>query len=146
MTFLYQTNLSLLSLLSWMYKLLKNFLSLMTFKSLVSLMSLMALLGDSMSKVREKVHRQKKDFFDEMWKIIRQFDDFGCFFNNFSYFKVCLGKRKKKTRKLLFWQSENYYYFFSSKHRPSGPMLSISFFCVLILPYKTWWKPRFQMD
>ena len=38
---------------------------------------------------------QKDDFFDEMWKIIRQIDDFGRFLNNFCNFGVFLAKNQK---------------------------------------------------
>ena len=41
-------------------------------------------MGDSMSKVREKRSTSKSEFFvDEICKIIRRFDDFGCFFEFF---------------------------------------------------------------
>ena len=35
------------------------------------------------------------DFLDEMWKIIKKFDDFDRFFNNFCNFGVILGQNEK---------------------------------------------------
>ena len=43
----------------------------------------------------KKGQHQKVDFFYEMWKIIRQIDDFGRFFNNFCNFGVSLPKNQK---------------------------------------------------
>ena len=69
-----------------------------------------------MSRVREKGQRRNVDFFDEMLKIIGQFDDFWLFLNNFCNFGVFLSpkskisesdylervKLKKKKKNLLF--------------------------------------------
>ena len=63
-------------------------------------------VGDSMSKVREKRLMSKVFFLNEMWKIIRQIDDFGSFLNIFCNFGVFLAKNQK-TQKILFWKSEN---------------------------------------
>ena len=56
-----------------------------------------------MSKVGEKkVNVKKWIFFDEMWKIIRQIDDFGRFLNNFCNFGVFLAKNKKIPKNACF--------------------------------------------
>ena len=55
---------------------------------------------------KTKGQHQRVDFFDEMWKIIRQMDDFGRFLKNFCSFWVFLAKNLN-TQKWLFWKREN---------------------------------------
>ena len=50
---------------------------------------------------KKKGQRQKVDFFDEMSKIIWQFDDFGRLLNNFCKFKVFLAQKKKYQKKTV---------------------------------------------
>ena len=53
-------------------------------------------MGNSMSKVREKRSTSKSGFFfNEIWKIIGQIDDFDRFLNNFCNLAVFLAKNQK---------------------------------------------------
>ena len=56
---------------------------------------------------RKKVHVEKWIFFNEMWKIIGQINDFDRFLNNSYNLGVFLAKNKN-TQKWLFWKSENW--------------------------------------
>ena len=47
---------------------------------------------------RKKVNVKKWILFDEIWKIIRQIDDFGRFLNNFCNFGVFLAKNQKSPK------------------------------------------------
>ena len=48
---------------------------------------------------RKKVNVKNWILFYEMWKIIRQIDDFGHFLNDFCNFRVFIAKKKKKIPK-----------------------------------------------
>ena len=51
--------------------------------------------------------RQKVDFFDKMWKLLRQIDDFGRSLINFCNWWVFFSQKSKIPKKLLFWKSKN---------------------------------------
>ena len=57
------------------------------------------------------------DFFDEMWKIIGQIDDFGRFFNNFCNFGVFIAKNQKypKMTVLKKWNWKKYVFFLKDR-------------------------------
>ena len=111
------------------------------------------LLGDSMSKVQEKSSTSKSGFFlNEMWKIIRQFDDFGCFFLiTFYNFKVFYPKRKntqndsfdeiKIKKKVFFFKDSTTYFKYHIYHSYSiNLLIFFSLFCCL-----QWFRPFFTV-
>ena len=59
----------------------------------------------------KKGQPQKVDFFYEMWKIIRQIDDFGRFWTTFVILG-CFKPKIKNLQKWLFWKSEFFLIFF----------------------------------
>ena len=80
----------------------------------------------------KKVNVEKLIFFDEIWKIIRQIDDFGRFLNNFCNFGVFLAQNEKhpKMTVLKQWKLKKYNYFF---------FLNFHFFKTVIFDIFSFW-------